>query len=362
MRSSSLLAYFALGCAAALGSACDSGTAQQAEPVPPCPAGQESCGTYCAPIGLCAPIGAAGSTATPGVGGATTGAGGTSTTGSGGGTSTTGSGGSGIVVHEVEPVSANCPDGSATPALFSQQYDALPIRANNGNTKTYYMHSNWWGLPQDAPPYPGITIDGLSFTITSQTASPSPADPNKPIGYPSLYIGSYQARATTGSNLPKQVSALTRIPTTLKSNASSIDTSNLNVAYDVWFTSTSALLDAGAIEPDGNGALLMVWLFDPSGRQPRGTVRASGVTIANTPGSWDVWVDPMAPPHPPCISYVSRTPLSELDFDLNNFIQDSVSHQYGVTSSQYLSVIFGGTEIWNGGAGLSITGFCAIVE
>lgn len=48
--------------------------------------------------------------------------------------------------------------------------------------------------------------------------------------------------------------------------------------------------------------------------------------------------------------------------DLNDFIQDAVKDNYGVTSSQYLSVIFAGFEVWAAGDGLQVKKFCANVK
>ena len=53
--------------------------------------------------------------------------------------------------------------------------------------------------------------------------------------------------------------------------------------------------------------------------------------------------------------------MDKLDYDLNNFIQDAVAKDYGVTSSMFLSIIFAGFEIWGGADGLQAKAFCANV-
>jgi len=49
-------------------------------------------------------------------------------------------------------------------------------------------------------------------------------------------------------------------------------------------------------------------------------------------------------------------------YDLNDFIQDSVTNQYGITTSMYLSIIFAGFEVWGGGDGIECKQFCATVN
>jgi Glycosyl hydrolase family 12 len=153
------------------------------------------------------------------------------------------------------------------------------------------------------------------------------------------------------------VSALTSIPTSFSTNASSMGKSNYNATYDVWFSQSSSGVSGS--NPGAGGAYLMVWLFKPTDRQPRGSIRSNGRTVAGVEGGWDVWYDPS---NPACVSYVNADGISALDFDLNYFIQDAVQSGYGVTSSQYLSLIFAGFEVWGGGDGLQVKNFCADVQ
>jgi cellulose 1,4-beta-cellobiosidase len=150
----------------------------------------------------------------------------------------------------------------------------------------------------------------------------------------------------------------------LSTNSLAHDTTHFNAAYDVWLTAGGSALSATSFNPGAGGAYLMVWLFKPAGRQPRGGVASEpnypARAVPGVTGSWDVWVDSRT--DPPCISYVSTTPLDTLGFDLNQFIQDSVTNGYGITSSMYLSIIFAGFEIWSGGDGLAVNNFCAQVN
>lgn len=295
------------------------------EPAPlACGDGAEWCGSLCVPAGTCQ---------TAGTGGV---AGGGGAAGSGGGTAAA------IV----------CDDVAALERRMTTRYDGTLLTVT-GASKQYYVHTNWWFLFDGQT----VDVDGLSYTLGNPTGATSNGD--MPMGYPSFFIGSYSGHTTQGSNLPKQVSALTEVPTILATNANSMGTSNYNAAYDVWFTAGDAPLSSGQYSPGAGGAYLMVWLFKPSDRQPRGTIAVAKTKVPGLPGKWDVWIDWT---NPPCISYVSNTPIERLDFDLNQVIKDSVENGYGITSSMYLSVIFAGFEVWGGGDGLELRKFCADVK
>jgi cellulose 1,4-beta-cellobiosidase len=256
-----------------------------------------------------------------------------------------------------------CTDASTTALAFTKQYQDGSI-AVTGSTKTYYTMTNWWHKFGGQT----VTLNGLSMTVGNSQGTSVPSTDGNPMGFPSIFIGAYQGHTTVGSNLPKQVSALTSVPTVFQTNASSLDTSNMNATYDVWFTATGTALSSRASSPGAGGAYLMVWMYKPADRQPRGgSGTATGAspnhpaqTVSGVPGTWDVWVDSST--DPPCISYVSSTPLDGLAFDLNTFIQDAVTQKYGITTSMYLSIVFAGFEIWSGGDGLQAKQFCAAVN
>ena len=271
--------------------------------------------------------------------------------GAGGSGGVSGSGGaSGSGGSTTAPIACN--DVASLQRTLTAQYDGalLPV---SGSSKQYYVHANWWYLFDGQT----VQVDGLSYTLGNPTGAESGS--NMPMGYPSFFIGSYSGHTTQGSNLPKQVSTLTEIPTILATNASRMGTSNYNATYDVWFTAGNSPLSSGQYSPGRGGAYLMVWLFKPSDRQPRGTIAVAETRVPGLPGKWDVWIDRT---DPLCISYVSSTPSERLDFDLNHVIQDSVQNGYGITSSMYLSIIFAGFEVWGGGDGLELKQFCADVK
>lgn len=287
-----------------------------------CGAGEELCGSTCVPVGTCAP-------GAGGAGGAAGGASGAQT-------------------------SVDCTDVADDQTMMSVQYDGRMVDVV-GSDKQYYVHTNWWFTFDRQT----VAVDGLSYTIGNPRNAQS--NSNNPMGYPSFHVGSYSGHAPRGSKLPKAVTALTEIPTIMVTNAKSKGDSDYNAAYDVWFTATGDPLPSTQYNPGRGGAYLMVWLFKPSDRQPRGRVNPGDENrkVAGLPGTWDVWIDSS---NPPCISYVSTTMRESLEFDLNDVIKDSVSNDYGVTKDMYLSVIFGGFEVWGGNDGLQLKKFCANVK
>jgi hypothetical protein len=285
--------------------------------------------------------------------GGTTGNGGTTskggTTGNGG---TTSNGGS----TQTQP-SGTCADVSTTSSQVTGQYGGLQISLDNNPSKNYIMQANWWGTYNNQ----SETVNGLGFTMSNPSSAVAG---NSPLGFPSIFIGAYQSKKTTLSNLPKQVSALTSIPTIFSTNADQKGSASYNATYDVWFTQSNSLVTGG--NPGSGGAYLMVWLFMPTDKFPRGTKVATGSVVTGVPGGWDVWYEPgtssTSSDKINCVSYVANTKVASLEFDLNNFIKDAVTSNYGVTNSQYLSIIFAGFEVWGGGDGLQIKKFCANVN
>jgi hypothetical protein len=220
--------------------------------------------------------------------------------------------------------------------------------------RSYFVQNNVWG---DAATTQSLSYNGTTFEVKTQTGSNQASGSNAmgPVSYPSTFIGSNFNRATSGSNLPKQVSALKTVKTGWSNNAGSGISGTYNAAYDVWF-STGAGGDAMA----PSGGYLMVWYSKPNGAQPIGSADPTPVTIPGVSGTWEVWLGQNN--GKPCISYVRTQSTESLEFDLNAFIQHAVTRGGSIQSSWYLSNVFAGFEIWSGGVGLKTTAFYAIVE
>jgi hypothetical protein len=199
---------------------------------------------------------------------------------------------------------------------------------------------------------------GTFFKVITQNASvPTTGGPT---GYPSIFIGGNSGNVTTTSNLPKQVSTLTAVPTTWDWNdggtLGNVQTHSYNATYDVWF-SVGADGEPNSSHP--SGAFLMVWYHKPFDAQPIGSTIAQNATVANAPGQWNVWLGDNS--GTPVISYVAPSTISYMDFDLNDFIKDAIARGGSVQPTHYLTNIFAGFEIWRGGVGLETKSFCAEV-
>jgi cellulose 1,4-beta-cellobiosidase len=235
--------------------------------------------------------------------------------------------------------------------------DKVGVAMVQRDGRNYVIQNNVWG----GNAVQHINYSGTTYEIAMQTGANVSSGSNAmgPVSYPSVFIGSNYNRTTAGSNLPIQISTIKSVKT-----AWSIDRQNVggtyNASYDVWF-STGASGDPS----NPSGGYLMVWYYKPGDAQPIGSIMndGHGVTVAGVKGSWDVWLGPnQENGGRPVISYVTTQPISDLEFDLNAFIQDAVKRPGALQSSWYLSNVFAGFEIWNGGVGLKTKAFYAIVE
>ena len=269
-------------------------------------------------------------------------------------------------------MATDAPDG---PAVAGDQKGVVGSSANPDGDfarakvvvdgKNYIIQNNNWGNTA------GELI--LNYTNNSfKIASGSGTGGDAPASFPSIYIGNngntangvYSTKSTDG--LPVQISAITSLPSTLRYSGS---TSSFNATYDIWFAKSIPTAEY----KDGIDGFIMVWLRDPSGKQPIGSVKATNVMVAGQP--WNVWVGPRgAGPagnnNAPVVSFVNPTEDSDSraqsfkDVDLKAFFTAAVAGNYGITADMYLTDVFGGFEIWSGGSGgnLGVDEFKAVVN
>jgi hypothetical protein len=228
-------------------------------------------------------------------------------------------------------------------------------KATNTGSPTINVQNNIFGSGGQYD----ISYNGPSFTITNFSGS-APTS-GAPMGYPSLFIGSAggDGQATNGSNLAKQVSTLTDIPTAWRWSGTGTE---FNVAYDVWFAPGAG--DAGP----GSRSFLMVW-FHKTGNvfaEGEGEQHSGGQATINGK-SFSTYVSQQFEGRP-IISYVATTTISEWSFDLNDFITDAKTRTSTaqatpvITDSLYLTNVFAGFEVWSGISNLKTDKFCIQVK
>jgi len=173
-----------------------------------------------------------------------------------------------------------------------------------------------------------------------------------PVSYPSIVYGAkYNDNVSSGAELPKQVSAISSIPTVWETNAGT-PAGKYNASYDVWFNWSSSASCSGCGDP--SGAYLMVWTYRGAGTYPIGTELSD---VLYTGGSyWHVWSGDDGPSGAPYIAYVRIGNTTRSAFDLKFFINDAVSRGV-VNNSMYLMNVQAGFEIWQDGEGLRTDDF-----
>ena len=135
-------------------------------------------------------------------------------------------------------------------------------------------------------------------------------------------------------------------------------TGSYNAAYDVWF-STGSGGDPAATAP--SGGFLMVWFYKPLGQPADRRARSTNGTVTIGGKQFNIWYGMNN--GKPCVSYVAQQNITSWTFSLGDFIQDASARTCTGTTkclnaaSWYLTNVFAGFEIWNGGVGLETKDF-----
>ncbi len=269
---------------------------------------------------------------------------------------------------------ADAPDGTAVAGdqtgtvggTGSTDLDFARAKVNVGG-HDYIIQNNNWGNPSGTDLI--LSYKNNSFKITSGSGSGGDA----PASFPSIYIGNNGNTANgvystkPGDNLPLQISAIDSITSTFRYSGS---TSTFNATYDIWFANAIPTAQYN----DGIDGFVMIWLRDPSGKQPIGSPQPNNpVTIAGK--TWNVWKGPRgagpmgSQSSAPVVSFVNVTEDDDsraqnfTNVNIKDFIDKAVS-SYGLSNSMYLTDVFGGFEIWNGGSGnnLGVDEFTCVVN
>jgi Glycosyl hydrolase family 12 len=224
------------------------------------------------------------------------------------------------------------------------------------------QNNNWGNLGGELI----LSYVNNTFKITSGTGSGGDA----PASFPSIYIGNngntkegvYSTKMT--DNLPIQIKNITSLPSTFRYSGT---TGQFNATYDIWFANSIPTTEY----KDGIDGFVMVWLRDPTGKQPiGGSPTATNVMVAGQP--WNVFVGKRGGGGPNANATVVNftNPTEDNDsrnqsfknVDLKAFF--TAAQTYGISPEMYLTDVFAGFEIWQGGAGgnLAVDEFKAVVN
>jgi hypothetical protein len=227
--------------------------------------------------------------------------------------------------------------------------------------ENYIIQNNNWGNPNGSDCI--LSYLNNSFTVTTCNGSGSSA----PAAFPSIYIGNNGNTANgvlstkSSDMLPRQISAITSATSTFRYSGAN---GALNAAYDIWFAASPPAAEYN----DGIDGFVMVWLRDPPGFQPIGSNQGS-VMVAGQ--AWNVWVGPRGDGpegynDAPVVSFVnpaendnSRS-QSFVNVNLKEFFTAAAAH--GIGANLYLTDVFAGFEIWNGGVGAKVDEYKTVVQ
>jgi hypothetical protein len=264
---------------------------------------------------------------------------------------------------------ADAPDGSAVAGDQTGKVggaggtDLDFARAKvNVDGHDYVIQNNNWGNPSGTDLE--LTYKNNSFKVTAGSGTGDSA----PASFPSLYIGASGNTANgvysthPADNLPTKISALTSVTSTFRYSGS---TTTFNATYDIWFAKSIPTTTYN----DGIDGFVMIWLRDPSGKQPIGSKKRTA-TVAGM--SWDVWVGPRgagpmgSTSSAPVVSFVN--PVENDNSRAQNFTNVNIKEFMtaaapDIDASWYLTDVFAGFEIWSGGSGgnLAVDEFKAVV-
>ncbi|MFD6025170.1 glycoside hydrolase [Streptomyces griseoluteus] len=205
----------------------------------------------------------------------------------------------------------------------------------------YVVQNNAWGT--SAPQC--VTQAGDGFRLTR--ADGSVPTNGAPKSYPSIFAGCHYTNCSPGTNLPKRIGDIGRVPTRI--GYQYVGGAVYDAAYDIWLDPTP--------KRDGvNKTEIMIWLNRTGPVQPIGSTTG---TVSLAGQTWDVWRGSNG--QNDVISYVAHSSLTGLDFDIKHFIDHTVSRGLA-TPDWYLTSVQAGFEPWENGAGLAVTNFSVGVD
>jgi hypothetical protein len=183
------------------------------------------------------------------------------------------------------------------------------------------------------------------FTIDSSSLS---TGGNSPVAYPSVVYGWHFGQVTTGTGLPKALSAITSMPATVAFTPPS--GGKYNAANDIW--AMPADKGNNPATPSG-GVEIMIWFAAGGGPQPIGSTTGE---LFNFEGvDYEIWQGTNTDWQ--VVSFWAKSYVAGLtDKNIKPFIDKVVSLGKAQASWNLHSVQFG-FEVWNGAAGGAVTTF-----
>jgi Glycosyl hydrolase family 12 len=213
--------------------------------------------------------------------------------------------------------------------MSTDQYAKNNVKRNG---VSYVVVGNGWG-----PNWMNHSIswEGTAFTIISLNGSEG--SNYEPAAYPAAVCGKYGSIVSGACGLPAATASITSLKTGWRWKANGND-AEYNAAYDIW-------ISAG--DTTNLGGYMMVWLREPAGQQPAGTLAEFDVTVPGLPGKWDIWVGKVN--NLPIINWVQveGNDMPEIEFDFMDLVKDAPGRGYTLPGSKILAVA-AGFEIWNG--------------
>ncbi|KAB8160140.1 hypothetical protein FH609_014600 [Streptomyces sp. 3MP-14] len=222
------------------------------------------------------------------------------------------------------------PGSAQADELICDQYGTTVIQ------NRYIAQNNRWGTQEEQC----INVTDSGFQLV--TANGSVPTNGAPKSYPSVYDGCHYGNCSPGTALPRQVSQIGSAPSSV--SYTYVDNASYNASYDIW-------LDP---EPQTTGVSeteIMIWLNRVGPIQPIG----SPTGTANIAGQqWEVWEGNNGGND--VISFIAPSAITSFNFDVMDFVDETVAHGLA-DPSWYITSVQAGFEPWENGAGLALNSF-----
>ncbi|WP_203898916.1 GH12 family glycosyl hydrolase domain-containing protein [Virgisporangium aliadipatigenens] len=205
----------------------------------------------------------------------------------------------------------------------------------------YVVMNNNWG--NDAQQCINATANGFEITQINANKPTNGA----PASYPAIYVGCHYTNCSPGTNLPRQISAIGSIPTSITYRY--VSGATYNASFDIW-------MDPQPKTDGVNRTEIMIWFNRQGSIQPIGSA-TSTATIGGR--SWQVWTGNNGGND--VVSYVAPSAIGSWSFDVLPFVNDTIARGYA-QRSWYLTSLQAGFEPWIGGQGLAVTSFSTQVN